>query len=495
MKHKILLLFLLSSFSTMVVYAQREMTWWYFGYNAGFDFTKVLNGETIIPEKVSGPIFTAEGCFSISDYLGNFLMASDGITVFNKDRQVMENGTGLFGDPSAAQSGIIIPRPQYSGQYYIVTVPFYGNTAPGICYSTVDLNQNGGLGKVTEKNKPLNLGGGYSRSDIYENIASVQHSNGIDYWLVHRSRQYFYSWLVTKDGIDPTPVYISDIGVDLGVPVVTTNHVGPGNIKFSKDGKLIAQSGWRGMTLGEFDALSGKITNISSITVPASQRYAYGCEFSPNGKYLYYSRYYNAGVGRFKTDTKLDLQTPTMLHMNYKWHGMQIGPNDRIYSFDIDPSKLALIIIDNPDDGGTNIISQNDYFISADFYRTGYQDVLNLPTFATSTFRFEGLIHDPADICMEKPVTFSVNIVASGAIPMNKIIWDFGDGTTIDDSDFSNPIHTVNHTYKRRGTYTLTITPYQDAISIDEWKISKEIRAKSCRLPVNHNISAMGYYD
>lgn len=51
----------------------------------------------------------------------------------------------------------------------------------GICYSLVDLNQNGSLGEILEKNIPLNLGAGYSHDKIYEKITSIQNANRITY--------------------------------------------------------------------------------------------------------------------------------------------------------------------------------------------------------------------------------------------------------------------------------------------------------------------------
>ena len=479
----IIFLFTLISQSTK---AQKEKNWWYFGLNTGLDFTKVTNNESTIPSRISGPIRTSEGCFSISNYKGEFLMASDGMTVYNKERKVMENGTGLKGHPSSSQSGIIIPRPKYPNQYYLVTVPAYGDTREGICYSLVDLNQNGGLGKIVQKNIPINLGAGYSRDKVYENIASVQHANGIDYWLVHRARQYFYSWLVTENGISVNPIMISNIGYDPGVPNYYYNDVSPGNIKFSKDGKIVAHSGWHGMTIGRFDASTGAVTNITYRT----DIRPYSCEFSPSGKYLYGNHY------RFRTDVGINDQTPTQIgkYNLYTVYGMQIGPDNKIYAFDRLPDKLALMVIENPDEDNTHISYYNNFFTNDNFHAIGWESVYNLPTFAVSTFKFESLEY--TYLCENKETKFTMNVVISGAIPFQTVVWDFGDGTTKDITDFSDPIQEVNHTYKKRGTYTLTITPYRDAAKtqpVTNWRISETLKVGSCSIPVNHNISNMKY--
>jgi len=474
--------------------AQREMTWWYFGRNTGLDFTEVINGNTTVPAKVNGPIWTAEGCFTISDYQGNFLMASDGITVYSKDHSIMDEGTGLKGDPSASQSGIIIPRPDYQNQFYIVTIPNRTTTHLGLNYSIVDLNENGGYGKVTDKNIPLNLSEGYDRSEIYENIASVQHTNGVDYWLLHRSRKYFFAWLVTKDGIDPDPKKSSDTGYDPGGHSTSPNNASIGNMKFSRDGSLIGHAGHHGVTLGKFNASTGEVTGISNIK--ATTQYAYSCEFSPDGRYLYFTKgWEQRGVYRLDTNSDISLQTPVLISNKFLTSGLQLGPDDKLYGFDRTVADLALWSIDNPNAGGSAISVHKNFFDHADFYSAGDQDAWNLPTFTTSTFRFENLEVYPPEICARGENSYMINVIVSGSLPISLIEWDFGDGTIINDTDFSDQIHTVKYTYKKRGSYMLKITPYRDAAKtqpLTDWIITKQLRAKSCRIPVNHNLSVTG---
>ncbi len=101
------------------VYAQLEASNWYFGFNAGLRFDPVSNTVTPL---VNGQLSTNEGCASISDAQGNLLFYTDGITVYDRNHGVMQNGNGLLGDPSSTQSAIIIPKPQDSDIYYIFTV-------------------------------------------------------------------------------------------------------------------------------------------------------------------------------------------------------------------------------------------------------------------------------------------------------------------------------------------------------------------------------------
>jgi len=89
-----------------MVKAQGEANNWYFGYNAGLTFSS--NPPSAL---LDGQLNTAEGCATISDAQGNLLFYTDGMKVYNKNHQVMPNGTGLLGHNSGTQSGVIVPKP------------------------------------------------------------------------------------------------------------------------------------------------------------------------------------------------------------------------------------------------------------------------------------------------------------------------------------------------------------------------------------------------
>jgi hypothetical protein len=71
----------------------------------------------------------------------------------------MLNGTGLLGDPSATQSGVIVPVPDHPAIYYIFTVTNLDIGCPnnGFCYSKVDMNLDDGLGGVVNGEKNVEL--------------------------------------------------------------------------------------------------------------------------------------------------------------------------------------------------------------------------------------------------------------------------------------------------------------------------------------------------
>ena len=87
---------------------------WYFGNNAGLDFN---SGSPIA--LTDGMLTTNEGCASIADEQGNLLFYTDGSTVYDKNHQVMTNGTNLMGNMSSTQSGIIVTDPYDNNRHYI----------------------------------------------------------------------------------------------------------------------------------------------------------------------------------------------------------------------------------------------------------------------------------------------------------------------------------------------------------------------------------------
>ena len=83
-------------FFTLNTFSQKEANFWYFGENAGLDFS--TNPPTALTD---GKINTLEGCSTFSDKEGNLLFYSDGSTIYTSGNTEMQNGTGLFGISSS----------------------------------------------------------------------------------------------------------------------------------------------------------------------------------------------------------------------------------------------------------------------------------------------------------------------------------------------------------------------------------------------------------
>ena len=87
--------FLTLSLVCFLSFSQNAANWWYFGQNAGLDFS---SGSPVAV--FNGQLKTSEGCATISDNNGNLLFYTDGVTAYNNQHTAMPNGNGLMGNSS-----------------------------------------------------------------------------------------------------------------------------------------------------------------------------------------------------------------------------------------------------------------------------------------------------------------------------------------------------------------------------------------------------------
>src|SRR4051812_2901458 len=125
--------------------AQNEAVNWYFGDNAGLNFS--TTPPTVL---TNGALVTSEGCASISGPSGNLLFYTDGSTVWNASHVPMANGTGLLGDASSTQAALIVRQPGSTILYHIFTLGSGGTST--LSFSTVDMSLASGSGSVIVKN-------------------------------------------------------------------------------------------------------------------------------------------------------------------------------------------------------------------------------------------------------------------------------------------------------------------------------------------------------
>jgi len=126
----------------MPLCAQRETANWYFGSNVGLDF------NSGIPELITnGQMITTEGCSTVSDNSGDLLFYTNGVKIWDKTHNVMQNGSGLLGDISSSQSAIVIPNVSNTNIYYVFTADVLqayqnGGDGNGFNYSIIDMSLN-----------------------------------------------------------------------------------------------------------------------------------------------------------------------------------------------------------------------------------------------------------------------------------------------------------------------------------------------------------------
>ncbi|RNC87061.1 MAG: PKD domain-containing protein [Winogradskyella sp.] len=432
---KNLLLLILIIFLNTSVFSQGEHNVWYFGENAGIDF------NTNVPVALlNGQIDTVEGSSIISDANGSLLFYTDGVTVWNKNHQVMLNGNDLNGNESSTHSALIVSKPNDPDIYYIFTVDDLVGP-DGLQYSEVDMSLDFGLGGVTA-NKNIML-----HTPTTEKLVAVKNANNDGLWVIsHKSNSNeFIAYSVSSSGINTTPVISA-----VGTLVFSSNwdNYPIGQIKISPDGTKLAVARATGLSevqLFDFNTSTGIVSNPVTLfdTPDANETFStsvYGVEFSPNSQVLYVSIrgisvfQYNLLAGS-STDI-IDSQLPVSIGTTQN-AALQLGPDGKIYVAKF--QSLYLDAINNP-----NIVGTGCDYQSNDLYLEGRRCLLGLPSFSPVLFEIS---FQTQSNCLGEPTQFNAAISQN----YDSLTWDFGDGTTSEDE---NP----THTYTSAGIYTIELT-------------------------------------
>ena len=187
---------------------------WIFGTGCSLSW----NADNQISTGINPVINTYEGVATFSDPVtGQLLLYTDGRTAWNRQNQII-SANNLGGDPSAAQSGIIIPSPGRLDEFYIFTQP--RNTG-SMRYSQFDMS---GLG--------LQIGGTLiapESGSTSETIGATPHRNGRDFWIVTAdgSANTVLVYLLTPDGLSGPDIYpqqaVSPVPTSLGQVVFSSD--------------------------------------------------------------------------------------------------------------------------------------------------------------------------------------------------------------------------------------------------------------------------------
>jgi gliding motility-associated-like protein len=274
-------------------------------------------------------------CASISNANGQLLFYSDGVRVWNKNNQLMPNGTGLLGDEGAINTALIIPFINDSNKYYLFTanglalyLPNSQSTLP-YSYSIIDMQLNGGLGDVVFKNTLIQY---FST----EKMVAIPNANSNDIWWVCRDwTNHFYSYKITCAGFQNSNPVVSTIGNNVNN---TFSLIAAGDIKASPDGKFIAVIYESYFELYKFDNTTGLLS--SPIFINTNINNSYGVEFSPNSKFVYISgqeSVNNNGTLFIRQYELTNYNATSIINSAYTvtnltgYGCLQLAPNNKIY--------------------------------------------------------------------------------------------------------------------------------------------------------------------
>jgi hypothetical protein len=357
-------------FMPLSLFAQKHDYTWYFGYDNEPNHPKfggmTLSFQTSPPQlfiekkKVDFGKYT----FVCSDSLGKALFSSNGISIQNAKHSVMQGGDtinpgyewGKFKDDSYPGNNWItgVPAPGLSDYYYLLHLAEYPDFVLNdfffspLYYSLLDMNANGGLGRVVKKNQVIAQGSLISPT-------LVKHGNGRDWWLMTAQLNDPSVWvyLISPSGISGP--YIQQAGPPF------PKDEGGANPLFTPDGNTyIRPDGINGPRIYDFDRCTGQLSNLRIVPY-TSPFYNYALAVSPNSRYLY---------GASMTElVQYDLQsvdigasmdtvamydgfgTPGSIDMTGFFQAT-LGPDAKIY-FATTGTTTALHLINRPDLPGT----------------------------------------------------------------------------------------------------------------------------------------------
>ncbi|HLP94605.1 MAG TPA: hypothetical protein VK168_11245 [Saprospiraceae bacterium] len=354
-------LFFFLSILCPTVQGQMHDNNWIFGYT----FPSGNTDGTLLHFENGFPEFTLENvgqdyfyyCILCSDSTGNLLFHTDGRQIRNKLHQIMDGGEIINpgqmwidfydGYPSVT-GGLSIPAPGLENFYYIVHTTLKDGADPNILcpellYSKIDMNANGGLGKVVEKNKVI------ANGDLPSPVI-IKHGNGRDWWLVvgeYVSKTYLV-YLIDKQGIN----LIHQLNI---APASLTNQ---SYAEASPDGTFfVSNDNITGLWVFDFDRCTGLLNNPRILPYQPQVFWTSTIAFSHDGRFLY--------LGTSLLVYQLDMQTidnteitidtisryefgasPAPPHMT-QFFLPELAPNNKIY-FGTFNNSTAYHVINRP---------------------------------------------------------------------------------------------------------------------------------------------------
>ena len=441
-----------------LTYSQDETSYWYFGEQAGIRF----NEDGSVTAVENGQTFTFEGCASISDASGNLLFYTDGITVYDRQHEIMVEGRGLYGDISSTQSALIVPNPGDPNLFYIFTVDtkvFPDDPDFGLNYSIVDMSLNAGRGAVIEKN--INL-----LPDCSEKItAVVKDCADRSIWILTLATEdgsqglldTYHAFEVTTSGVVRTSVKSTFNDLQAQDP--------RGYIKISPDGTKVANANASsGLYLYDFDSNTGILSNQTEIVIGGTNKTSYGVEFSPNSELLYIhaSNDQQGESGHSSTLYQYDLMAADISaseieidsRANFR-AALQLGSNGKIYrtiaeSYTVGTSYLG--VINNPNVRGTGANYKHQALSLGSGVATQ-----GLPPFVQSFFNKTAIIRN-ADGTTSNSLELCEGegfLLETEDIPGATYEW-LKDGQTLANTTNTFPVNNALTTDS--GRYTVTIT-------------------------------------
>lgn len=231
---------------------------------------------------------------SICDTFGEILFYTNGISINNKEHQILGNSEGFnpgqqttedsLSGLTASMGAIILPHPGNADLYDIFHISGEEildgtQTQPLIFrHSQIDMNLNNGLGEVSLNKKGIPI---LNDTLVWGRISACKHSNGKDWWIItHKwNSDLFYKFLLTSDTL------LGPFEQHIGSVISIDDKFGQAN--FSPDGSKFAYMNRNyNFDYFLFDRCKGEFSHHTNVILPDSNS-SQGIAFSSNSRFLY----------------------------------------------------------------------------------------------------------------------------------------------------------------------------------------------------------------
>ncbi len=457
--------------------AQKRNNVWVFGDSTGLNFN--TNPVSRFKSKATAPTSDLPGYMSsICDKNGSLMFYTDGHTVWNRDNFVLPVYNKYWPWFSGVKP-LIAPYINNDSLYYMFGVEEEGKlglnpNSKKLIYFTTKMYKAGDVEEVVYPRPSGNLFTTTLLDDASYAIAGTGHCNQIDMWIIGHSPGALSAFLVTKNGVDPTPVVTS---VPASVLPLQKLKLGLGNFKISANGERMAfpDAAANNIVVFDFDNNTGKFSNPQVFPVE-SPELVEDVELSADGNKLFYGSWeQEQGVDAdikihylYQLDlnaNSYDAIVKSKYRINRKGNRvvcfrtcyqisrtMQLAPDGRIYisrrygDFGFD---RTIDVIEDPSKYGADM----GYFggkINLDKAAI----VINYNYIRSSSFTpKENSIQFKKNTCVDQPVEFSPIYNR-----LDSIRWDFGDPGS-GGGNFSLQ-KKPSHRYPGPGTYIVKAIIY-----------------------------------
>jgi hypothetical protein len=346
-------------------------------FTTTFDSGRAPNNQLIYQQQ-SKPPYLFDGNSNICDTSGNLLLVSDGYRIYDSDLKVIDGGqlvvpaciAKLNEFSLSPQSSIFLP---FANNKYLLVTPTVSDTGcyynwhqvhtgavfDLLLYDEIDMNANGGKGKVTKSMVPLMEGARLSKSQMM----ACRHGDGKSWWILNQASDtnVVYKFLLTEEKVYGP--YIQGFG---GAAAYFGVRDLAGQSMFSQDGTLYATAieGSGKVFVADFDRCSGALTNPRVYKVPAAHTgnpfdpmerdsSSTGLCFSPNGKYLYVAGFFNIHQLELQSGAWTFLSGPDTTYQIFQWYSnIYPGPDHKLYIGNWHGFSAQWNVINTPDSPG-----------------------------------------------------------------------------------------------------------------------------------------------